>query len=131
MFYSVTMPLSLGTAAVSVPDVLRGVAQGGRYRYFTGKSGKRYIFTRMSAVDLEDCRQAVVILLPRKKTDKPPARPAGPVWVGEIDGYGKRRGPRLAKSKLAASEVFVHLLAENAGSRRAILLDLASPADET
>lgn len=125
------MASSLGTAAVSVPDVLSGVAQGGRYRYFTGKSGKRYIFTRMSAVDLEDCRQAVVILLPRRKTDKSPACSAGPVWIGEIDGYGKRHGPRLAKSKLAASDVFVHLLAENAGNRRAILLDLESLVDET
>jgi hypothetical protein len=123
------MPLSLGTATVSVPDVLSGVAQGGRYRYFAGKSGKRYIFTRMRAADLEDCRQAVVILLPRKKPEQSGSA-GGPVWIGEIDGYGKRRGPRLSKSRLASSEVFVHLLAENAGSRRAILIDLADASDK-
>ena len=116
--------MSTVTHTDTSPDILSGNALGERYRYFRGRSGQRYIFTKMHAADLPDCRQAVMVLLPRFVS---PAQQAAPVWLGEIDRHGKRHGPRLSAGELAGSEIYVHLLAENAERRRQILNDL-SPA---
>lgn len=114
--------MSTVTHMDTLPDILSGLAHGERYRYFRGRSGQRYIFTKMPAADLPDCRQAVMVLLPKGKS---PEQQATPVWLGEIDTHGKRHGPRLNARTLAKSEIFVHLLAENAEKRGKILSDLA------
>lgn len=114
----------------SSPGILSDFAQAERYRYFTGRSGQRYIFTKMTVADLEDCRQAVVILLPKSNPGSGKQNGNQPIWLGEIDRHGKRHGPRLTKGKLARSEVYVHLLAENAGMRRSILNDLTFPDEQ-
>lgn len=118
------------TSSGSSPGFLSGLAQAERYRYFTGHSGQRYIFTKMSVADLEDCRQAVVILLSKPDARSGERKNDRPVWLGEIDRNGKRHGPRLTRGKLARSDIYVHLLAENAGMRRSILNDLAVPGEE-
>jgi hypothetical protein len=117
------------TGSGSSPGFLSGLAQAERYRYFAGRSGQRYIFTKMSVADLEDCRQAVVILLAKPDPRSGKRKDDRPVWLGEIDRHGKRHGPRLTKGRLARSDVFVHLLAENAGMRRSILNDLSFPEE--
>jgi len=119
------------TGSSSSPDFLGGLAQAERYRYFTGKSGQRYIFTKITVADLDDCRQAVVILLPRADRQPGKRNSIGPAWLGEIDRNGKRHGPRLTRGRLARSDVYVHLLAENAGMRRSILGDLSFPDKDT
>jgi hypothetical protein len=118
------------TSSGSSPGFLSGLAQAERYRYFTGLSGQRYIFTKMSVADLEDCRQAVVILLSKPDPRSGERKSDRPVWLGEIDRNGKRHGPRLTRGKLARSNIYVHLLAENAGMRRSILNDLSVPGEE-
>ena len=118
------------TSSGSSPGFLSGLAQAERYCYFTGHSGQRYIFTKMSVADLEDCRQAVVILLSKPDPRSGERKSDHPVWLGEIDRNGKRHGPRLTRGKLARSDIYVHLLAENAGMRRSILNDLSVPGEE-
>lgn len=117
------------TGSGSSPGFLSGLAQAERYRFFAGRSGQRYIFTKMSVADLEDCRQAVVILLAKPDPQSGKRKSDCPIWLGEIDRHGKRHGPRLTKGRLARSDVFVHLLAENAGMRRSILNDLSFPEE--
>ncbi len=119
------MPTSADIDTLSLPDILSGVAQGSRYRCFKGRSGQRYIFTKMSAMDLEDCRQAVVLLFAKGRASGGRQRPDEPVLLGEIDRYGKWHGPRLGKSKFARHEIYVHLLAEDASRRQSIVSDLA------
>ncbi|MBD8891692.1 hypothetical protein IG616_09035 [Labrenzia suaedae] len=90
-----------------------------RYRYFDGKSGKRYIFTRMTAPDLADCAGVVVIIPPSAKQ----ADTQLPV-IGEVDRDGKFHGLGAAKTRRRAGEVFVHLLAGSALDRKTVLDDL-------
>lgn len=108
----------------SSTDILRGLAHGERYRHFIGASGQRYIFTLMSPEDLADCRQAVVLLLPKIKSRSRGSLSNQPIWFGEVDIEGNRRGPRLRTATLKSSDIYVHLLAECARERSSILNDL-------
>lgn len=108
----------------SSTDILRGLAHGNRYRHFVGASGQRYIFTLMSPEDLADCRQAVVLLLPKSKPRSRQSLGDHPIWFGEVDIEGNRRGPRLKTATLESADIYVHLLADCARERSSILNDL-------
>lgn len=105
-------------------NILRSLTHGDRYRHFAGASGRRYIFTLMAVEDLADCRQAVVLLLPRKKPRSRKSISEQPIWFGEVDVEGKRRGPRIKFATLESSNIYVHLLADGAKERSSILEDL-------
>lgn len=107
-------------------DILRSLAHGDRYRHFVGASGQRYIFTLMSAEDLADCRQAVVLLLPGSQPKSRKNLGDRPFWFGEVDIEGNRRGPRIKPATLKSSNIYVHLLADCARERTSILEDLKS-----
>lgn len=80
-----------------------------RFVYWQGHSRRRYLFTRTSFGGLGDFEDGVVILVDAGEV----------VWAGEAaeaariakGGDGRRRG------------VYVHLLAGDAGERRAVIDD--------
>jgi hypothetical protein len=90
---------------------------GERYHYWCGQSGRRYLFSAVTADDLLDFTAAIVVL----------ARRTGPSIVGEqamvLDGEGRR----LLAERLAADPgiaAFIHLLSPTDASRRAAIDDL-------
>lgn len=113
------MTLATEMNTTRFPKVAEELGLLDRYRYFDGKSGRRYIFTRMTASDLADCAGAVVIVPLQGKS----AQGAAPV-IGEVDRNGKFHGLGAAKARRRYGDVFVHLLAGSAQDRKAVLDDL-------
>jgi hypothetical protein len=98
---------------------------GDRFRYFRGISGRRYLFTRIEADEVADFRLAVIILARREP------RGLRALWVGELDANGDLTGcSRWPQIHRRDGVVLVHLLAEKAEARCAIVTDLmrATPA---
>ncbi|SHM94168.1 hypothetical protein SAMN05444272_3538 [Roseibium suaedae] len=117
--YVGAMTLATEMNTTRFPKVAEELGLLDRYRYFDGKSGKRYIFTRMTASDLADCAGAVVIIPPSARQ----AETQLPV-IGEVDRDGKFHGLGAARTRRRAGEVFVHLLAGSAKDRKTVLDDL-------
>lgn len=92
-----------------------------RYRYWQGRSGERYLFTRVEPVRLREFTSAVVVLL-RKPTARQPGGDL--LWSGEIDMHGDLKGARLKASSFKVADAYVHLLAETASQRSHVLKDL-------
>lgn len=116
-------------AQAGAPRAAEELGLGDRYRYLSGASGKRYLFSGVDLDALEDFRNAVVVIGLGEAS--PEGGHARCVWIGEIDRDGIRRGPALprALSRAAAEArgtVLVHLLAGRAAERREALEDLAA-----
>lgn len=106
-----------------VPPRISGSATG--IATWSGASGRRYLFTRVSFDRLEECPGAVVALERPDLVDGDREAGAGRfVWLGEIDRDGRRRGPPLPRGARKSLVVLVHLLAGDAAGRRAVLDDL-------
>ena len=95
----------------SVPHVAIAAGLPGRYRYWTGRSGSRYLFTQVAAKSLDDFDDGVFLL----------------VRFGTIQMVGGRDAlsAALADSHQGAV-VYVHLLATSAASHSHIIDDLRS-----
>lgn len=90
---------------------------GERYHYWCGRSGRRYLFSAVTAGDLLDFTAAIVVL----------ARREGPKVIGEqamvLDGEGRTQlEARLAADPRIAA--FIHLLSPTDATRRAAIDDL-------
>jgi hypothetical protein len=92
-------------------------ALGERYHYWCGHSGRRYLFSAVTAGELLDFTAAVVVL----------ARRNGTAIVGEeamvLDGEGRKQ----LEARLAADPgiaAFIHLLSPTDAARRAAIEDL-------
>lgn len=83
-----------------------------RYRYWPGRSGRSYLFTRTDAASLPDFRCAVLLAV----------RFGEVIWAGESLAEARRH----AASRGAG--LYVHLLASSAAERREIVADLAPDA---
>ncbi len=107
------------------PRAAEDLGLADRYRYLSGASGARYLFSVVPAEALEDFRGAVVVIeLGRRRGAAADA--ARTVWIGEIDRYGTRRGPPLTRAGLRGRPALVHLLAGRSAQRREVLEDLAA-----
>ena len=95
----------------SVPQSVAEAGLPSVYRYLSGHSGRRYLFTRIEAPTLGEYEDAVAVAV---KGDEI-------VWVGEARSES-------AADRSAACEVFVHLLAATSSARRAIVEDFATAA---
>jgi hypothetical protein len=73
-----------------------------------------------TAGDAEDAVAAVG----EDDPDVAPAGPVVPVWFGEVDRDGRRRGAPLPRTGRRPFVALVHLLAGDAASRRDVLDDL-------
>lgn len=91
------------------PSALAGAAIEQRFRYWYGRSGRRYLFSEIGPTEVADL-EGVVVLIPGRDADRPD-------YVGaDATGYAGH-GP-----------VFVHLLADTEADRAAVVADLAPRA---
>jgi hypothetical protein len=95
-------------AAISqgaVPQAAADAGLGGRFRYWTGRSGIRHLFTSIDPCSLDDFPDAVALIADGEKV----------VWAGEV---------RAAPHAMPAQSVFVHLLARSEKTRDLVAGDL-------
>ena len=108
----------------SVGDVsiaARSAGLGDRYRYWGGRSGRRYLFSAVNPADLGQFRAAVVLFAEADPTGVPVAR-----WITTVDAGGRWRDASGGDTAIAtgARQVFVHLLARGPTERDQVLADL-------
>ena len=84
-----------------------------RYRYWAGRSGRSYLFTRTDSASLDDFRGAVLLAV----------RFGQVIWAGQSAGEARRHA---AASR--GTGLYVHLLAGSAAERREIVADLEPEA---
>ena len=94
-----------------VPQAATDAGLGGRFRYWTGRSGIRHLFTSVEARSIDDFADGVVLIADGEKV----------VWAGE---------PKAAPAVMPGQSVFVHLLARSEKTRDLVAGDLcpAGPA---
>jgi len=93
----------------SVPRVAIAAGMIGRYRYWTSRSGERYLFTQVSAKSLDDFDDGVFLL----------------VRFGTIQMVGDRNAVSLALAEGCHGAVlYVHLLATSEALHWHIIDDL-------
>jgi hypothetical protein len=84
-----------------------------RFRYWSGHSGRRFLFTATTPDLLADFDEAVAIAVDGDRI----------VWIGEASAL------RLASASLIrGAQVYVHLLAATPEERRALVTDLQPAA---
>lgn len=96
-----------------VPGAAVAAGLSARYRYWCGRSGRAYLFTRIERETLADFSDALVLL----------AEGGRVVWVGEAAALG------AAPVIEAGAACYVHLLAPERDQRRLIARDLGGAAD--
>jgi hypothetical protein len=97
----------------SSPYVSRAALAAGvpaRYLYWSGRSGRRYLFTCTGTDALPDFEDGVAIAVSGGRT----------IWTGEVAALA--RLPADAAPRRAA--IYLHLLASTLDARRAIIDDL-------
>lgn len=103
----------------SMPTISQAAVAAGipaRYIYWTGRSGRRYLFTGMSDRAASGLESGIAIAVSGERI----------VWIGEVAEL--ERLSDTAPARRAA--VYVHLLAKDAAARRAVIWDLR-PAENT
>ena len=105
------------------PEVPMRAGLGDRFRYVRGASGRRYLFSVIGREDLHDFRAAVVVLARRRGGGLQALR------VAELDAAG-RPANRAGWPPIVPHDccILVHLLAERADERRAVIDDLTALA---
>jgi len=98
----------------SVPHVAIAAGMPGRYRYWTGRSGGRYLFTQVASKSLDDFDDGVFLL----------AR------FGIIQTVGDRAAiSAVLANGCHGAVLYVHLLATSAASHSHIIDDLMPHRD--
>jgi hypothetical protein len=94
---------------------------GARFRFWIGASGRRYLFTAVSAEELPDFADAIVVVA---RGDA--SRGYAGVDIADLGAAGEASAARIARRIAADSGLaaFVHLLAVDAERRGAIAADL-------
>lgn len=102
------------TPSPIVPRAALAAGIPARYLYWSGQSGRRYLFTCTSAAALADFDSGVAIAVSGERI----------VWAGDVTELA--RMPAGAPARRAA--IYVHLLAATLAERRAVVSDL-QPAE--
>jgi hypothetical protein len=108
--------LSTGTLMTASPYFSSAADEAGlpgRYLYWYGRSGKRYLFTSTDCAGIGDFVEGVAIAV----------RGGSVVWAGQ--GSMLADMPRTAW--LRGADLYVHLLAASSEERRATVEDLRPP----
>ena len=77
------------------PKLAERAGFGDRFRYWRGRSGRRYLFTAVPPDDLDDFRSAVVILAGRRgrggwrPAGSTPSTPEGASSIAGADRFGQ------------------------------------------
>ena len=98
----------------SIPHIVLEAGLPPRFRYWSGGSGRRYLFTGTDVETVRHFDEAVVMV----------ARYGRIIWVGRISDCASRNCPLHQLAQRAGAKVFVHLLARNEAQRSAIIDDL-------
>jgi hypothetical protein len=102
----------------STPTISRAALAAGipaRYLYWTGRSGRRYLFTCMSNTAAAELESGVAIAVRGERI----------IWTGQVAELALL--PDDAPARRAA--IYVHLLASTLAERRGVVWDLR-PAEE-
>ena len=106
------------------PEIPQQAGLGGRFHYFRGRSGRRYLFTMVSDETLTDFRSVVAML-----AEPAPAGRLAARAVATVDALG-RIGPALDPAwppvRGRQALYLVHLLAASEAERRAVVADLVT-----
>lgn len=107
------------------PAVPQRAGFGDRFHYFRGASGRRYLFSSVTADELADFRSAVVMIARRSPDGRLSAR-----WLIVLDRFGRPVGTPRQWPPLPASDtvILVHLLGATEQERFALVDDLAPQA---
>lgn len=92
------------------PRVLDGAAIEPRFRYWYGRSGRRYLFSEVDRTAMADLDDAVILVAGRDGER--------PLHVGST-----------VSADLPAGRLYVHLLAKSAADRAEVVADLTPPRD--
>jgi hypothetical protein len=107
------------------PSLAERAGFGDRFHYWRGRSGRRYLFTAVSAATVEDFRFAVVIIAERTANGRLAAREA-------FTTRGDWRLSDFAGASMLLSRpgavALVHLLAVTRADRQLVLADLSIEA---
>ena len=98
----------------SVPNIVLKAGLPARFRYWSGRSGARYLFTRTDSGELDHFDVAVVIL----------ARFGRIIWAGDPPAGRPCAAEMRALLQREGTEIYVHLLARDAARRERIIDDL-------
>jgi hypothetical protein len=102
-----------------LPQVSRVALAAGlpaRYVYWSGQSGRRYLFTCIGAGALADFDCGVAIAVSGGET----------VWIGDVTELAAMP----AGSRARRAEIYVHLLASTLAERRAVIADMRPARQE-
>ncbi|SEQ65517.1 hypothetical protein SAMN05216548_106154 [Faunimonas pinastri] len=99
-----------------VPTSAIATGMASRYRYWSGRSGRRYLFTCVDADWLKDCHEAIALECEGDRI----------VWIGEAEAFPP--GKAIA-GEGGRGLIFVHLLASDSVERRNVIDDLADLLD--
>src|SRR3970040_922953 len=103
-------------------SALAGLPAGSIFRYWRGRSGRRYLHTVHALADWPGYGEANLIFV---RCQAGGTRHL--LWVGQGGGHGARAAARSLFKRMeeaGANEVHVHLLAGSARARRAVERDL-------
>lgn len=96
----------------SAPHIARVALAAGlpaRYLYWTGRSGRRYVFTRMHAEEAAELEDGIAIAVANGCIE----------WIGSVEDLARRSGAAAAQAS-----VYVHFLAQSSAERRSVIWDL-------
>jgi hypothetical protein len=104
------------------PETPQRAGLGGRFHYFRGDSGRRYLFSRVPAETLADYRSAVVILAEATRSGRLIAHA-----IATIDADGRTAAGDALPPAIAVDTVcLVHFLAGNESDRLNLIADLTA-----
>ena len=81
---------------ISVPHVAIAAGMPGRYRYWTGQSGARYLFTQVAAKSLDDFDDGVFLLVRFGTVETIGDRSAISAALAEMNAEAIRNYPAVA-----------------------------------
>ena len=103
----------------TIPNIVLEAGLPARFRYWSGISGARYLFTRTDLAALDHFDEAVVILV----------RFGRIIWAGFPPGRAPSAERLTALAGREGTEIYIHLLARTDEHRDRIIADLSAMFD--
>jgi hypothetical protein len=104
------------------PEIAEKAGLGGRFHYWRGRSGRRYLFTSVPRDSLGDFRSVVVLFAEPAAGGRMIARS-----IAMLDALGRMAGSERTAAELPAGAVaLIHLLAGSEAERQRVVADLAA-----
>ncbi|MDD7909473.1 hypothetical protein PUV47_06055 [Pseudovibrio exalbescens] len=112
--YSLFRSNQSGGRAARVSELL---SAGDRFRYWEGKSGQRYLFSKIKEQELLDYPGSVVLMADERMDHVV-------VWLGHADQHGELHGAHSVPKRRRQMAFYVHLLCTTDEERKETLSDL-------